>query len=159
MDRLSHISVADNIATIKERHHHRNALDLAPCAYAETLSGAARRSGHRVGSLGTLREGGADRCCTLTSHKRREFAAREPSKWRARSSKPHAQRESITNRRREREAPTASRGWEAATGTTRMLQLPTATGIPSGCHDNIRREAHRTTRANEVDTPPLQRLA
>ena len=99
MDRLRHISVAHHIAPIKERHHRRNAFNLTPCAYPEALNGAACRGGHRLGSVGTLRKGGADSRCTLASHKRRELAARERSEWRARSSKPHAQRESITNRR------------------------------------------------------------
>jgi len=99
MDRLRHISVAHHIASIKERHHRRNPLNLTPCAYAETLNGSARRRGHRLRTVGTLRKGGADSRCTLASRKRRELAARERSEWRARSSKPHAQRESITNRR------------------------------------------------------------
>jgi hypothetical protein len=45
-----------------------------------------------------LRQGCAYRRRALTSRTRGEFAARERSKWRARSSKSHAQRESITNR-------------------------------------------------------------
>jgi hypothetical protein len=49
--------------------------------------------------VGLLRKSGADSRCTLASRKRRKLAARERSEWRARSSKPYAQRESITNRR------------------------------------------------------------
>jgi len=99
MDRLRHISIAHHIATIKERHHHRNALNLTPCAHPETLNGAACREGHRVRTVRLLSKRGPDSRCTLASRKRHEVAARKRSEWRARSSKPHAQRESITNRR------------------------------------------------------------
>jgi hypothetical protein len=40
-----------------------------------------------------------------------------------------------------------------------MLQLATATGVPGGRHDCIRREADRAPCANEINTPPLQRFA
>jgi len=101
MDRLRHISVAHNLTSIKERYHRRNPLNLTPRTYPETLNGSARRGGHRLGSVGTLRKGGTDSRCTLSSRKRREFAAWERSEWRARSSEPYAQRETITNRCRE----------------------------------------------------------
>jgi hypothetical protein len=99
MDRLRNIVVAHNVTPIKERHHSRNLFNLIPRAHPETLDGAAGRGGHRVRRVGLLRKGGTDSRCSLASHKRRELAAREHSEWRARSSKPHAQRESITNRR------------------------------------------------------------
>jgi hypothetical protein len=99
MDRLSHISVAHDIAPIKERHHRRNPFNLTPCAYPEALNGSARRTGHPIRVSRLLREGCAHGRRALASRKRRELAARERSEWRARSSKPHAQRESITNRR------------------------------------------------------------
>ena len=99
MDRLRHVGVTHHIASIKERHHRRNPFNLTPCAYPETLNGAACCGGHRVRTVGLLRKSGADSRCTLASRKRRKLAARERSEWRARSSKPYAQRESITNRR------------------------------------------------------------
>jgi hypothetical protein len=39
-----------------------------------------------------------------------------------------------------------------------MLQLATATWVPSRRHDRIRREAYRTSRSNKIHTPPLQWL-
>jgi hypothetical protein len=90
VDRLRHISVANNLATIKEGHHHCDPLNLTPCAYAETLNGAAHRRGHYVTTVGSLQQGGTDGCCALASRQRGEFAARQRSKRRARSGKPHA---------------------------------------------------------------------
>ena len=98
MDRLGHISVAHDIAPIKERHHRRNLFNLTPCAYPETLNGTARRTGHPIRVSRLPRKGGTDRCCPRASRERGEFAVRERSEWRARSSKSHTQRESIANR-------------------------------------------------------------
>jgi hypothetical protein len=77
MDRLRHISVTHDIATVEERHHHRNPFNLTPCAYAETLNGSARRTRHPIRVRRLLRQGCADRCCPFTSRKRCELAARE----------------------------------------------------------------------------------
>ena len=98
MDRLGHISIAHHIASIKERHHRRNLFNLTPCAHPEALNSSARRTGHPIRVSRLLHKGGTDRCCPLTSRECGEFAARERSEWRARSSKSHTQRESIANR-------------------------------------------------------------
>jgi hypothetical protein len=90
MDRLSHISIAHHIASIKERHHRRNLFNLTPCAHPEALNSSARRTSHPIRVNRLLRQGCAHRRRALTSRKRRELAARECSEWRARSSKPHA---------------------------------------------------------------------
>ena len=98
MDRLGHISIAHHIASIKERHHRRNLFNLTPCAHPEALNSSARRTSHPIRASRLPRKSGTDRCCPLTSRERGEFAARERSEWRARSSKSHTQRESIANR-------------------------------------------------------------
>jgi hypothetical protein len=57
MDRLCHISVTHDIATVEERHHPRNLLNLTPGAYPKALDRAARCTGHRIRASGLLREG------------------------------------------------------------------------------------------------------
>jgi hypothetical protein len=76
MDRLSHISIAHHIASIKERHHRRNLFNLTPCAHPEALNSSARRTSHPIRVNRLLRQGCAYRRRALTSRKRRELAAR-----------------------------------------------------------------------------------
>jgi hypothetical protein len=159
MDRLCHINIANDIATVQERHHCRNLLNLTPGAYPEALDRVTRRTGHHIRTSRPLREGCTHRCCAFASRQRGEFTARQDSQRRARSSKPHAQRKSITNWCGEREAPSTSRCREAATGTARLLQLATAAGVPSGSHNRICWEANRAPRANQIHTPALYRFA
>jgi hypothetical protein len=55
MDGLGHIGVVHHIAIVKERHHHRNSLDLTPCAQAEPLYSVARQVGRLIRASGQLR--------------------------------------------------------------------------------------------------------
>jgi hypothetical protein len=57
MDRLCHISVIHNIATVEECHHPRNLLNLTPGAYPKALNGSARRTGHPIRVSRLPREG------------------------------------------------------------------------------------------------------
>jgi hypothetical protein len=159
MDRLSHISVSHDITAIKERHHRRNSFNLTPCPWSEALSRVTHRTRHRVHTARLLLEGYTHRRCTLAGRERGELTGRQHSEWRARSRKAHTQWESVTNRCGEREAPPPSRGRKATTDTTWVLELSTATGISRGGHDRMSREANRTSCANEVNTPPFERLA
>jgi hypothetical protein len=99
MDRLCHIGVAHHIAPIKECHHPRNPFNLTPSSYPEPLNSSTRYTGHPIRASGLLRQGCAHRRCTLTGGKRCEFTVWECSQWRARPSKPYAQRKSIADRR------------------------------------------------------------
>jgi len=96
MDRLGHISVAHDVAAIKECHHRRNPLDLTPCAYPKTLNASTRCRGHRIGTIQSLRESGSNRRCPFPRRERGDSTGRELRKGRDRPCQPHPQRESIT---------------------------------------------------------------
>jgi hypothetical protein len=57
MDRLCHISVTHDIATVEERHHPRNLLNLTPGAYPKALDRVARGTSQRIRVSRLAREG------------------------------------------------------------------------------------------------------